>query len=437
MLMYILTGVLLLFLIYLFVSMRMRNLLYKNLQGKNKELTLAKETAEESVKAKSDFFSTVSHEMRTPLYGVTGMVDVLQSTKAADDFKEEFNSLRFSAEHLLDVINDLLELSKLDDKTFELNNQPFELENLMREIIKSFERSHIRNTNTIHYVREGECHPFLIGDNRRIAQVLLNLLSNAIKFTTDGDIYLRLICTCDKVDEQEILFEIEDTGMGIPQDKLEAIFTEFNQVLDKEVSNQKVGTGLGLAIVKKILKKLNTEIRVESEVGKGSKFSFKLIFKVPENPDLVKNTLIINRQWDESSQGILIGAHILVVDDNKVNRLVTKLLLENQNIKVSLSSGGHKALQMLKVEEVDLILLDLHMPEIDGFDTALAIRDFDKNTPIVALTASEIDPIKTKLSACGFNDYISKPFNVKQFYRTLAKNIILNKNLTGVTNNSL
>ena len=426
-LMYVLTGVLLLFLTYLFISMRSRQKLVKNLRLKNVELTQAKETAEDSVKAKTEFFSTVSHEMRTPLYGVTGMVDVLQSAGASRSFEEEFNSLRFSAEHLLDVINDLLELSKLDDKTFEFNEHPFELDELMWEIIKSFERSHLKNTNKIHFEQNGTCPQFLMGDSRRIAQVLINLLSNAIKFTNNGHIYLTLTCKdSGKNDVYNILFEVRDTGVGIPYDKLEYIFKEFNQV-ENEDSAQNMGTGLGLAIVKKILRKLNSDITVESEINKGTKFSFELKLPIPENPPLIREIPAKPQHWDDSLNELLKGAHILVVDDNKVNRLVTSRLLEQKNIRVSLAPGGKDAIEIIKRHPVDLVLLDLHMPGMDGFETAERIRDFDKTTPIVALTATEIGPIKDRLTLCGFNDSVSKPFNAKEFYRILSKNLIMLK----------
>ena len=428
-LMYVLTGVLLLFLIYLFISMRNRKRLVKNLRLKNEELTQAKETAEDSVKAKSEFFSTVSHEMRTPLYGVTGMVDVIRSFGAAADFEEEFNSLRFSAEHLLDVINDLLEISKLDGRTFEFNEHPFDLNGLMLEIIKSFEGSNLKNTNALHYDQKGVCPQFLIGDSRRIAQVLMNLMSNAIKFTANGDIYLRVICNEPAANgTQEILFEVEDTGMGIPPDKLEYIFKEFNQVKNTDDDEHKVGTGLGLAIVKKILHKLNSDIQVKSTLGQGTIFNFSLRLQVPKGAASIADNLILSQQWDDTREEALVGAHILVVDDNRVNRLVTSRLLEQKGMQVSLASGGLAAIDIVAAQSVDLILMDLHMPGIDGFETTLKIREFDAITPIVALTATEVAPIREKLNVCGFNDFVSKPFNADEFYRILANNLILDQN---------
>lgn len=433
MLMYILMGVLFLFMLFLFISVRNRQKLVKSLKLKNGELVKAKETAEDSIKAKSEFFSTVSHEMRTPLYGVTGMVDVLQSSLAATDFSEEFNSLRFSAEHLLDVINDLLELSKLDDRNFVFNDHPFELDALMQEIIKSFERSQLNNTNTIHFIQVGNCEKYLQGDSRRIAQVLINLLSNAIKFTTNGNIYLRLLCSAPNEDKiQAIRFEVEDTGKGIPTDKLDYIFKEFNQV-ETDDKEQKVGTGLGLAIVKKILRRLNSEIQVESKIGVGTKFSFTIKFKISETSAAVVDSLPVAPNWDDNHNELLSGTSVLVVDDNRVNRLVTRRLLEQKNVEVTLASGGLEAIELLRSKTVDLVLMDLYMPGLDGFETTIRIRALDNVIPIVALTASEIGPIKERLVSCGFNDFISKPFNAKEFFGILASNLLIGKNQPVVT----
>ena len=423
-LLFILTGLMLFFLIYMYISTRMRKSLVTNLKLKNTELILAKETAEDSVRAKSEFFSTVSHEMRTPLYGVTGMVNVLQNSKASLGFKEEFNSLNFSAIHLLDIINDLLELSKLDDESFEFHEHAFEIDAFILEIIKSFDQSQLQNTNKIHLIKSWDFPQVVIGDSRRIAQVLINLISNAIKFTTHGDIYIRLSCQSVNDNEEEVLFEVEDTGIGIPQSHLKSIFKEFNQV-DTPGRDRKMGTGLGLAIVQKILHKMRSEVFVESKLGKGTTFSFRLRLKHAE-PTMHNDALLLiadGRLQDK----VLNDAKILVVDDNKVNRLVTQRLLEQKNMRVVTAEGGRQALKLMTQDSFDLVLMDLQMPGMDGFETVEALRKFDVDTPVIALTASEIHSLKNRLKRCGFNDFVSKPFDLKQFYALLAKNLIHQK----------
>ncbi len=404
----------------------MRKSLITNLKQKNTELILAKETAENSVRAKSEFFSTVSHEMRTPLYGVTGMINVLQNSKAAQAFKEEFSSLNFSAIHLLDIINDLLEISKLDDESFEFQHHAFEVDSFIYEIIKSFDQSQLQNTNEIHLIKSWDCPQVLIGDSRRIAQVLLNLISNAIKFTTNGDIYIRLSSQPVEDNCEEVFFEIEDTGMGIPKSQLKSIFKEFNQV-ETPGTDRKMGTGLGLAIVQKILHKMGSKIVVNSELGKGSTFRFRLRLKhaAPIMQDDALNLIA-----DGSSQDkVLSNAKILVVDDNKVNRLVTQRLLQQKNMHVVTAEGGKQALKLMTQNVFDLVLMDLQMPGMDGFETVKALRKFDTDTPVIALTASEIHSLKKHLKQCGFNDFVSKPFDLKQFYTLLAKNLIHQKKI--------
>lgn len=423
-LMFILTGLMLFLLIYMYISTRMRKSLITNLKQKNTELILAKETAEESVRAKSEFFSTVSHEMRTPLYGVTGMVNVLQNSKASLGFKEEFNSLNFSAIHLLDIINDLLELSKLDADSFEFHEHAFEINSFMHEIIKSFDQSQLQNTNKIHLVQSWDTPQIFISDSRRIAQVLINLISNAIKFTTNGDIYIRLSCKDVKDNCDEVLFEVEDTGRGIPQSHLKSIFKEFNQV-ETSSADRKMGTGLGLAIVQKILHKMGSEIFVDSEVGKGTTFSFRLHLKHAEST-MNEDALLLVADGRSQDQ-VLRNAKILIVDDNKVNRLVTQRLLEQKDMKVVTAEGGRQALKLMTQNTFDLVLMDLQMPDMDGFETVEALRKFDTRTPVIALTASEIHSLKKHLKQCGFNDFVSKPFDLKEFYALLAKNLVHQK----------
>ncbi|WP_164076171.1 response regulator [Flavimarina sp. Hel_I_48] len=420
-LMFILTVLMLFFIIYMYISTRMRKSLIKDLKYKNTELKAAKELAEDSVLAKSEFFSTVSHEMRTPLYGVTGMVNVLQNSKAADGFHEEFDSLKFSALHLLEIINDLLELSKLDDNSFEFHEHPFEIDLFVREIIKSFEKSQLKNSNKIHYIPEGDYPKIFIGDSRRIAQVLINLISNAIKFTVDGDIYIRLSCAYLEGSMRKLHFDVEDTGHGIPKSSLKSIFKEFNQIESPGIE-RKMGTGLGLPIVQKILRKMNSEISVESELGKGSTFSFDICLQEAhpqdfenENLRLLGNSLELDKTLHSSK--------ILIVDDNKVNRIVTQRLLEQKHVVVMTAAGGKEAIQLMLNDVFDLILMDLQMPEMDGFETVIALRKFDSSTPIIALTASEIHTMKERLQECGFNDSVTKPFNLQDFYALIAKNL--------------
>ena len=413
-----------LFLAYLFYSERLRLGLIKNLKRQNANLERAKTRAEKSEQAKTRFFSTLSHEMRTPLYGVTGTITIFENNPELKKYQEEISSLRFSADHLLEIINDLLDISKLEDDSFSLVQKSFNIKMLVEDVINSFDRNRLRNANCrLNCVIDRNVPNYVVGDARRIKQVLLNIIGNAIKFTPKGEVTLRLTSQYPKSGKHQIRFEIEDNGIGIPREKQDAIFDEFSQ-LDEIQPRDAKGTGLGLPIVRKLLQKMGAEISVESEPGRGSIFSFELLL---EEATLLQ---VANNQTKKTVRPFVEmpvdfkGKTFLVVDDNRINRMVTNRILTNFKAEVKEASDGKEAIELVRNQNYDLILMDINMPGLSGYQTTQLIRQFEPDVPIIALTASVENYVSQRAMECGMNDVITKPFNNQKFFNAISQQLI-------------
>lgn len=400
--------------IALYFAHRKRKDLVRKLKIKNKEYLKAKEHSEKLAKAKSRFFSTVSHELRTPLYGVIGLSTILLEDKTLIKHEEDLKSLKFSADYLLALINDVLQINKIDSNNIEDDQNSFNLRELTRKIALSFEYMRLQNKNRIH-IHISEAIPnYMRGNSIRLSQILMNLIGNACKFTEEGDIYLiaEVISSTHLI--TSIKFYIKDTGIGIPADKQSTIFEEFSQVDSTNYNYQ--GTGLGLPIVKKLLALSNSDIYLESESGKGSMFSFELSFDVIEQIEEKKEAEILDTTT-------LNGKHILIVEDNRINQTVTKKILENNNIYCTIAENGEEAISKAKTNIYDLILMDVNMPIKNGMEATKEIRLFNTTVPIVALTAVEVEEMRHKIYDSGMNDIIVKPYDITKFINTIQKNI--------------
>ena len=389
-----------------------RELKYKNLQFKD-----AKEEAERLSILKTRFFSTVSHEIRTPLYGVVGLTSLLLEDKSLAKHKTDLRSLKFSADYLLALINDVLQMNKMESDRVKLENVSFSLNDLMNSIVNSFEFTRIQNKNDIHLEIDESITPNLIGDPVRLSQVLMNLVGNAMKFTERGNIYIvaRQIELKDKV--STIYFEVRDDGPGIPESKKHVIFEEFSQLKSSNYNYQ--GTGLGLPIVKKLLRLFGSKIRLQSKEGEGATFSFNIKFK--QDTSKKSNKVDVSDLLEED---LSLPKNILIVDDNRINQIVTKRILEKKNFNCEVAGDGEEAIEKVKQGEYDLVLMDLNMPGISGLDACKEIRKFNKGIPVVALTAVEIDEIREEIKTAGMNDIIVKPYDVEQFYQIVYRNLV-------------
>lgn len=411
------------FILYFYLSMRARKRYIRKLKLNNKELTKAKSLLEESATTKARFFSTLSHEMRTPLYSVTGIAGLLEKDKKfLKRYNQEISSLKFSTNHLLDIINDLLDITKLDDKSFKLNIRPFNLKILMGEILSSFDKYAYKGNTELTLHIDEDLPNYLLGDSRRLSQIIINILSNALKFTNDGNIWVRLDGKRLENGKYTINFSIQDTGIGIDEKAQKSIFDEFSQVEERK-NKSGIGTGLGLAIVKKLLNKMDSTIKVKSKVGDGSTFYFSIDFKEATLQDVINYEEPHSLEKNSASEKLIKNASILIVDDNKINRLVTSKILKGLDANVSEAKSGEDTLELLKKQSFDLILMDVHMPGMDGFETTAAIRTFDTYIPVIALTATNLGEITEKMEESGMNGYIVKPYSMHEFVNTIVSHL--------------
>ena len=382
------------------------------LKEKNKELQLAKDNAEMSAKSRAEFLSTVSHELRTPLHAINGITHLLLAENPKKSQLNYLNSLQFSGNYLLTFINEILEINRIESSTVEAEKINFNLKVLLHNIQKSLKE--LANNNNNKYILEiDEAIPDnLIGDPIKLSQIFMNLINNALKFTKNGEVKVITKLNVLNKDSACVYFEVLDNGIGIPEDKLETVFDSFSQG-SIEINRKYGGTGLGLSIVKKLIDILGGQIKLESKVDHGSRFSFDLNFKLG-----IEMPALINKLYDES---VLVNKRILLVEDNKINQMITKKMLLNKKVICEIIDNGEDAIELVKKNTYDLILMDIHLPGINGTIATEIIRTFNKNTPIVALTAISLNENREMLLSYGMNDVITKPFDPNNFYKVIAQ----------------
>ena len=385
------------------------------LQTKNAELILAKENAERASEAKVQFLSTITHELRTPLYAVTGLTHLLLEESPTPSQKEHLNSLKFSGEYLLSLINNILDLNKLEANKVELESVSFNLKKRINDVLIALSKSAKDRNNNLHYDFDDEIPPKVKGDPLKVSQVLINLIGNSIKFTQNGDIWVR-VKALNQVDSKIFLrFEVEDNGVGISQKKQQSIFENFTQG-SVQINRKFGGTGLGLSIVKNLVSLMGGEIKLESELGRGSKFMFDLKFEVFHDP--TTDYVVEAKKIDYD---VMIDKKVLVVEDNKINQLITRKILEKSKMICDVADNGDIAVNKTKENSYDLILMDIHMPGISGIEATRLIREFDTEIPIIALTAVTLDENLDEFYNNGFDDIIPKPYKTEEFFIKLHK----------------
>ncbi|KZS40218.1 hypothetical protein AWE51_04480 [Aquimarina aggregata] len=385
------------------------------------EIREAKVIAEKSAKAKSAFLSNMSHEIRTPLNVILGLTGILQksdfSTPQVD--KKNLDGIQFSAENLLVLINDILDFSKIEAGKLTLHNTDFNVLELIHNLSRGFRIK--ADEKGIDYTVDiaPEVPKFIIGDQLRLNQILINLLGNAIKFTHEGKVTIEI--TVGKILKNQITlnFAVKDTGVGIPKDKLASIFESFYQV-HKPGKNKIEGTGLGLSISKQLIELQGGKLKAKSKPGIGSVFQFSIQYTKSQFKSTEKNQKSIISNQDTTD---ISGMRVLVVEDNKMNQFFLKQLLLNWNIEVHLAENGKIALEKIEHSVYDLILMDMHMPVMDGPETAMKIRKSPnaaiKQIPIIACSADVFPESKKKAIASGMDFYLTKPLSEKALEEVL------------------
>lgn len=404
--------VLLLLLLSLLKNNKLRDKKNAELKLANQELQIAKEAADRASLLKSQFVSTITHELRTPLYGVVGITNII-----IDEHKElanspHLNSLKFSAGYLLSLVNDLLQINKIEENRVILEAMIFNIGDEIRTIVDSLQFIAKKNNNKLVIQIDEKIPESLIGDKLRLSQVFMNLISNALKFTKNGEVKIIAELVKSEGSKNYLKFQIVDTGVGIAKEDQDKVFDKFVQIERKEGDYQ--GTGLGLAIVKKLVEIFGGTIQLESEEGKGTNFYFTIGF---ESDEKMKTEIINNIVVDLSTS---YSYNVLVVEDNKINQIVTKKTLEKNSFICTVCDDGYAALELLADQKFDIILMDINMPIINGFETSKLIRKKGITTPIIALTAFDKQEVSEQVLASGMNDIIIKPFEQYKLFQAIA-----------------
>ena len=381
------------------------------------DVTQLKETEIElnqANKIKDEFLSTMSHEIRTPLNAVIGMSDILMMDKFLPEQLENLQVLKYSSEHLLALINDLLDLNRYKSKEIKLILDDFDVSELVQNIQLQFKQTALNKRLNFETIIDSNMPSVLKGDSLKLTQVLKNLLSNAFKFTDVGGVIFKVESITSKSNSSTLRFSVSDTGIGVSYDKQKDIFKSFVQASD-DTSKLYGGSGLGLYISKELLKIQDSELQLDSAKGKGSTFWFDITFK-----HSTRNAIAPSYQVSKIES---LDLNVLVAEDNKLNALLLKKLFKKWQVNYTIAKHGEELLSIYKTNDFNLILMDLQMPILDGYETTRAIRkmrdESKSQIPIIALTAFSKAEVGDKIKRHKMNGYLSKPFNVNELHNLL------------------
>jgi len=399
----------------------------EDIQKLYKEALQKIKDAKKTDQAKSEFLASMSHEIRTPMNTIIGMLSLISETNLNEEQTEYIELVQSASNHLLTVINDILDLSKIEAGKIQISNKEFDFRVVIKEVIDSFKSTAEKRGNVLTSKIEDKIPSFLIGDSVHLKQILYNIVGNALKFTRNGNCKLTAEIYSKEINEKEdccdILFKVEDTGIGIPEDKISTIFDSFSQA-HSSTKRTYEGTGLGLAITKKLVEKLEGKIWLKSQLQFGTTFYFNIKFNTKRTKDTSsteQGRLHLNFPVSDVK-----SLNVLIAEDNKLNQKLISRLVQNKGHKFIMAENGKEAIEELRKDTFDIILMDIQMPEMDGIEATYFIRadksgDFDPKIPIVAVTAYAFAEDREKCYNAGMDDFIPKPINYDKLQSVLEK----------------
>lgn len=387
----------------------------KALLEKNAALEEAIAKAEKASQARANFLSTVTHELRTPLNTISGITHLLIEENPKPEQIEQLKTLKFSTDYLRNFIDDILEINRIDQEEIRINATTFSIKDFFQDVKKSGETLSKSKKNTFKLELGAGIPDYAIFDRIKLMQILYNLISNACKFTEKGIVHLKIEMLESKEHLFWLRFDVMDTGIGIEPEIQEQIFEAFIQG-SQQINRKYGGAGIGLSIVKKLVNKLGGKINLESTPGKGTLFTVSLPFEYNTNLDTVMTSQHIS-QTSVSLDKVMV----LLVEDNKINQLITKKILETQKIQCDIAETGEAAVQMAASKPYHLILMDVHLPGISGIEATQEIRKVDTSTPIVGLTAVMLNENRTEFVKAGMNDVMTKPFEPAELFAKISQ----------------
>ena len=401
-----------------------------------RDITQRKRDAEEMVrlqKAKEQFLANISHEIRTPINGIAGMAGLLSQHTSPEERDTYLNAIKHSAENLKVIINDILDLAAIESGKLRFEKIPFNLHDMLPSVVGMFTYQAKEKKILLEHSIDSSLNSHLLGDPVRLNQILINLISNAVKFTHTGRIQVR--CSAEKKNKYGCMVKMEviDTGVGVPADKLDKIFESFSQA-DASVTRKYGGSGLGLTIVKQLVELQHGVIEVKSEEHKGSNFIVRIPYAFAKSEQITKTA--ISKKPGAFNNKALGETKVLLVEDNDINRLYAKSILQQWSCSVDIAENGLVAIEKIKYNSYDVVLMDVQMPVMDGYEATRAIRVMDshmRHAPIVALTANATKVDIEKCLASGMNDYLPKPFTPDDLYRKIFRDLKIRRKKNGVT----
>ncbi len=392
------------------------------------EIIEAKEKAEEASQVKTQFLSTMSHEIRTPMNAVIGITSLLLSEDPKPEQIYNLKTLKFSAENLLSLINNILDFNKIEAGKVEFEQIDFNLMYIISGIKQAFGPIAREKGIGLKVLHEADLPQYLQGDPVRLTQVLNNLIGNAVKFTENGEVKVDIAIQSETNESITLDFAVTDTGIGIAPHNLEHIFDNFTQA-NTDTTRKFGGTGLGLSITRQLLKFQGSQIKVKSSLGEGSTFYFSLTFKKSHKNDPAKDS--VKEKNNSPLAHHLKGVKLLLAEDNSVNQFIASKLLSKWEMEIDFATTGREAVDKAKSTAYDIILMDLQMPEMDGYEATAQIRQLPdahyQALPIIALTAWATQDVKDKVLAIGMNDYVTKPFNPEELSLKIDKHVNQNR----------